>query len=81
LSGTLHGVGFFLVTEFPGHNFASIFTYQAIQIPRTFLFCRIIAQDKDTDSTGGQTAFTYGEENDLEARTDHQIHITSVYSY
>jgi hypothetical protein len=72
-------VGFFLVTEFPGQNIASIFTYQAIQIPRTFLCCKIIAQDKATKSRGGQTVFTSGEENDLATKTDHQIHITGVY--
>jgi hypothetical protein len=77
----LHGAGFFLVTEFPGKNIASIFTYQAIQIPTTFLCCKIIAQNKATMSTDSQTVFICGEENDLAARTDHQIHITSVYPY
>jgi len=40
-----------LVTYVPGQNTASIFTYQAIQIQRTFLSCRIIAQDKCVNGT------------------------------
>ena len=71
-SETLRGVGVLLATDVSGHNIGSIFKYQAIQVPRTFLCRSIIADGKATKLRGDQV-------NEMAARIVHQIHISRLH--